>query len=290
MNTSCQNNSADDFISKVVTCCNFYNCSCHCNDIAEWQYTHSEKGVPYAVPALNNRHTPEPFNGDPQKAKVVFISSNPSIRLNENTPRSGDAIAHICDFFINRFNISKKYVEHIIPFKYYALDVNGKRLGGPVTYWKNAAKIARILRNVGLDECLLTEVVKCKTRKEDKNYVTDAVGEECMDKFFSDFMDMLNYEKRNEKDKSIIFIVVGTFAREQINKWIDRHSLPLGKILNGDGLVNWKWGDLNITLLSTRHLSWQWFDIYAEFDDQENFLDYKPLVFPNISTNTLNKI
>lgn len=297
-----------DFVRKVVECDNFCECPMQCKyikecqrtnpckDIAKWQCTNG-----YADMA--NRHVPEPFNGNPETAKIVFISSNPSVRHKENTPRIGD---NCYDFFVHRFDEpdeSKKYVRHDKQFKYYALEKNnrGKNCGRAVKYWTNAAKIAQMIKGVGLNKCLLTEVVKCKTRSEDRKIVTDEVAKECMKKHFRNFLDMLSFVNKNE-DKNIIFVVVGTLARNQINEWIKAEQEELKKqkepnkelkeVSKEDELVEWKWRGLIIKLFCIRHLSWQGFEIYAEFDEEnEKFRGYTPIVIPpNISVKTLEEL
>ncbi len=53
------------------------------------------------------KQVPEPWNGNLSKAKIIFISSNPSIDDNEKFPHIGWKDDDICYFFENRFSNGK---------------------------------------------------------------------------------------------------------------------------------------------------------------------------------------
>jgi len=60
---------------------------------------------------FKNFQLPEPWNGDLENCKILFISSNPSINRKENYPLGNWNKSDITDFFINRFSSPKKWVK-----------------------------------------------------------------------------------------------------------------------------------------------------------------------------------
>ena len=62
-------------------------------------------------PLPDNYHLPEPWNGNIEQARVLFISSNPGINEKEMFPTYADINnpGFIVDFFLNRFDKNKKW-------------------------------------------------------------------------------------------------------------------------------------------------------------------------------------
>lgn len=116
------------------------NHSCH--KIVEYQS--KELGI-------TNFQLAEPWNGDISKAEVLFISSNPSIAVNEHYPTGDWSNGEIAKFFTDRFdNIPQENYSH---------------------YWKSIFEWATwILPSVSKTEIhkhiAITEVVHCKSKAE----------------------------------------------------------------------------------------------------------------------------
>ena len=120
---------------------------------------------------------PEPWNGHLSKAKIMFISSNPSIGY-EDFPTKKWNDSNIVDFFENRF---KRQIEYT--------DIS--------SFWKSIAKyvtwiipeasgksVLEILDNYVVS----TELVHCKSRAE--KGVSKCAKEEC--KFIGDIIKEFN--------------------------------------------------------------------------------------------------
>lgn len=126
---------------------------------------------------IKDMHLPEPWNGHLSKAKIMFISSNPSIG-NEGFPTKKWDDSDIIDFFDNRFKIRledkdisrfwksiAKYTTWIIP------EASGQ-------------KVLEILDNYVVS----TELVHCKSRAE--KGAAKCAKEEC--KFMGDIIKEFN--------------------------------------------------------------------------------------------------
>lgn len=109
--------------------------------------------------AFTEKQLPEPWNGHLNSAKIMFISSNPSIDENEHYPNEHWSDDDVCSYFDNRFK---------------ALDRPGR-----VKYWQYLLKwtnwigshLDPVIRVRGslreLDEhVIITEVVHAKSRHE----------------------------------------------------------------------------------------------------------------------------
>lgn len=99
------------------------------------------------LPAAEH-HRPEPWNGQIETAPLLFVSSNPSFNPREHFPNNGWRDDEIVDFFTTRFKHSDQ----------------------SSFFWRMVWRIAEALLgrapNPGLDYAL-TEVVRCKSRKEE---------------------------------------------------------------------------------------------------------------------------
>jgi len=120
---------------------------------------------------------PEPWVGSLESASIMFISSNPSIDVDEVYPIVGGPNGWSCNdvevFFEDRFSaIHKSSGMRYVSNDYRPLKcVNGKYVyGHPVRYWKS---IFKKYANSLIDsvespnpDIVLTEVVHCKSQKE----------------------------------------------------------------------------------------------------------------------------
>lgn len=138
-------------------------------------------------PAEQGYQVPEPWNGDLEKADILFLSSNPGINVWEKFPRyigrdktSGEmrfSYAPVTDaaqadylsreevrqFFIRRFQ-ENPYTKSLLP-GVYELKNNGGGCDGPyvrrsVKYWNVMMKIAANILGIELDEKTADESVR----------------------------------------------------------------------------------------------------------------------------------
>ena len=131
------------------------------------------------------RQRPEPWIGNLQEAKVLFVSSNPSISDDENVnvredfPTFGWAEEKAAQFFLNRFDnqIEKPHgtfnYKNRVNFLYRSVDGEYRGKGGksdkPIDTWQGIhLRAVEILgENCNPTEnYALTEVVKCKSKAE----------------------------------------------------------------------------------------------------------------------------
>ena len=128
-----------------------------------------------------NFQLPEPWNGDLENCKILFMSSNPSFNKDENYPLGGDwDKSVVSDFFINRFTSKKKWVDKEL----YTLQLKGGHSKNWVRFWASVRSIARVILDTksttaGKDYAL-TEIVHCKSK--DEKGVHEAM-ETCTDKY-----------------------------------------------------------------------------------------------------------
>jgi hypothetical protein len=129
---------------------------------------------------IENFQLPEPWNGDLENCKILFISSNPSFNQDENYPLGDWDKSVVSDFFINRFTSKKKWVKNEL----YTLQSNDVYSENWVRFWAAVRSIARVILDTrsttaGKDYAL-TEIVHCKSKDEEG--VQDAM-ETCADKY-----------------------------------------------------------------------------------------------------------
>lgn len=144
---------------------------------------------------IKDMHLPEPWNGHISDAKILFISSNPSIDPKEDFPTKNWSKTDVVNFFDNRFVNSAK--------------------GSVSKFWKGIAKYTswiypedtkEMSKLAILDKYVaMTEVVHCKSKNE--------IGiKKCRDlelPFLSQILEEFNGE---------IVIFVGKFAKESYEK------------------------------------------------------------------------
>ena len=103
---------------------------------------------------INKMHLPEPWNGHLSKAKVLFISSNPSLGTNEIFPTKDWTDKNIINFFDNRFvNADKKIPKFWQSISKYVLWLYPES--------KNLSPTERLDKYA-----VSTEIVHCKSLKE----------------------------------------------------------------------------------------------------------------------------
>lgn len=112
---------------------------------------------------LREQQVPEPWTGHLDRARLVFISSNPSIDPREAYPRWGDDIAESVRYFTDRFDGGPGQIRDGI---YSPLPDGG--WSGAVRFWAAVRQRAFELipdATPGVDYAL-TEVVHCKSQNE----------------------------------------------------------------------------------------------------------------------------
>jgi hypothetical protein len=142
---------------------------------------------------------PEPWSGRLDEARLLFVSSNPSISPTEVYPSRSWTDQQICDFFDNRFE--GRYVQGGVRY----LQQDGS-YSKSVPYWRKVLEWATDLfpgARPGRDYAL-TEVVHCKSKGQQgvatalsncSNRYTDAIADASVAK---------------------TIVVVGAFARDEI--------------------------------------------------------------------------
>ncbi len=111
-----------------------------------------------------DRFVPEPWSGHLSRAKILFITANPSLDQKEQFPRSDWSDLAIEDFFENRFGDGAK-----------RWTVNGSRVlrsdgsyGNAVPTWSEIRNNASILLDrpaIPGDDYAITDIVHCKSKR-----------------------------------------------------------------------------------------------------------------------------
>jgi len=174
------------------------------------------------------RQRPEPWVGNLQKAKVLFISSNPSIsddedvNIREKFPTFGDSEEDSAEFFLNRFDnqINNPHATFNyrgkVNFLYQSFDGKFRGKGGtfdkPIETWQGIHERAKEILG---DDCdptenyALTEVVKCKSKAE--KGVREASAR-CIETWMDKVM---------EVSPAKLIVIIGAAARDNF-----AHNIP----------------------------------------------------------------
>ncbi len=154
----------------------------------------------------NMRQRPEPWIGNLQNSKVLFVSSNPSISddpdvsIRENFPTFGISDDDSANFFINRFD-GTSGTPHVTfnfgklaNFLFRSNDGKyrgkGNSFNKPIETWQGVYERAKEILGEACDPTenyALTEVVKCKSKKEEG--VKEA-STTCIEKWMGKVMDV----------------------------------------------------------------------------------------------------
>jgi hypothetical protein len=174
------------------------------------------------------RQRPEPWIGNLQEAKVLFISSNPSISDDENVnvredfPTLGWTEDDSAKFFLNRFDnqIEKPHAtfnyKNRMNFLYRSVDGEYRGKGGkfdkPIETWQGI--YLRAVEILGencnpTENYALTEVVKCKSKGEEG--VPEA-SSKCIDQWMQNIMEIT---------PANLVVVIGASARNNF-----AHKIP----------------------------------------------------------------
>jgi len=199
--------TANDLLHEIFACPNVSRCLSQENSLCPCAGIVRSQGK-------NDFQRPEPWSGNLDKSKILFISPRPSIDPDElypvlDSPDWPDD--RISDFFMNRFQGEhKQWVNDDLC----VLRKNGKYGERSVQTWEGIGHLAEELlgkmARFGID-FTLTHVVHCKSTEQ--KLATKAASE-CAGKY--------NYLSRiieNNKEIKII-IVLGNDAKDQIIKYV----------------------------------------------------------------------
>lgn len=178
------------------------------------------------------RQRPEPWIGNLQNSQVLFISSNPSISddpdvsIRENFPTYRIPEDESADFFINRFGGTGATPHATFNFKKLANFLfrsndgryrgKGNSFNKPIETWQGVFERAKEILGESCDPTenyALTEVVKCKSKKEEG--VKEA-SSTCIEKWMRKVMDV---------SPAKIVVIIGAPARNNFaHKLVDLGS------------------------------------------------------------------
>jgi hypothetical protein len=161
-------------------------------------------GAQVGIPGYLTHQAPEPWNGNLHAAKILFISSNPSISQLEQYPNIDATDHHLIQFFTQRFGV---FPESPIESGRRVLNIDGSRSRAvPFLSWVRC-RVAELLQiaadqvNPGIDYAL-TEVVHCKSLGE---LGVQRASEHCGDHFLKRILNCSG---------AAIFVFVGDRAAE----------------------------------------------------------------------------
>lgn len=113
-----------------------------------------------------NFQLPEPWNGDLENCKILFLSSNPSFNPNDEYPLGNWNKSDVSDFFINRFSPDRNFVRNEL----YTLQNDGEYSKNWIRFWAAVRSIARVILDtksaISGQDYVMTEIVHCKSTNE----------------------------------------------------------------------------------------------------------------------------
>jgi hypothetical protein len=149
-----------------------------CNSVVNWQASQWDKKL---LTIENSKmHRPEAWTGDITKAKIVFVSSNPSFNKAENFPSWESEVwpeSEIASFGADRFSYDKTREygateSNIIADKDRTIGFNGV-LSERVPHWQWVRNFASLIlkKNIvetsAINDYVMTELVHCKSPHEE---------------------------------------------------------------------------------------------------------------------------
>lgn len=184
--------NSEKLLIEIARCEHFTNCAgTNCEKIVNLQKDYNE----------DEKQLPEPWNGDIENSKILFISSNPSINLKEIYPTKNWSDEKIIDFFRHRFSDKKEYVKN---YRYPKLKDGYAK--GWVRYWSFIRNMAKILLDnpnaIPGEDYAIMEIVRCKSKAEEG--VSEA-KDVCASKYLN---------KTLHLSKAIVIVAVGDKARD----------------------------------------------------------------------------
>ncbi len=202
---------SEKLLIEIARCDNFLHCkNTDCEKIVEFQ-------------KQTDKQLPEPWNGDIENSKILFVSSNPSINENEVYPLANWKDSDIIDFFQNRFSVSKGYVRNFL----YPKHKNGYAENW-VRYWGFIRSISRKLlgrKNVvpGIDYSLM-EIVRCKSHNE---YGVNEALDICAEKYLNRTLAL---------SKAKVIVAIGDKSRDILRQKLNidfKENSHIEKVVGG---------------------------------------------------------
>ncbi len=219
-----ENKNSKELLKNIIECTNV-------NDVLSNKPSKCTAIVKYQLNFLKERNkleisrngkllaVPEPWSGDILNAKIMFLSSNPSISIadfeadkyplhyvNKQNHLLFNKEKKCYDFFTNRFQ-KEIYTTNeefrAVPFwrtieDWYMC----------LTSKKNPKEIISKINKYRGEDFVITELVHCKSKSE--KGVEDAI-DTCFDKWFKDVIQICNAK---------IIIILGATCRNKILKWL----------------------------------------------------------------------
>jgi hypothetical protein len=195
---------SDKLLLEIARCEHFTKCEgTSCQKIVNLQKDYNE----------DEKQLPEPWNGDIENCKILFISSNPSINPYEKYPSESWNDEEIIDFFRNRFSDKKEYVKN---YRYPQLKEGYAKSW--VRYWSFVRTIAKILLDnpnaVPGEDYALMEIVRCKSKAEEG--VAEA-KDVCAEKYL---------QKTIALSKAKVIVALGDKAKAILSAKLEIEFLP----------------------------------------------------------------
>lgn len=139
-------------------------------------------------------HVPEPWNGNIDSARILFVSINPGYSPGELYPRTGNPFwlkgcdfdtSKVESFFERRFDLTSPYVEYREGGHAFSIRMEDSSMKKVRGFWTYVFKMADVLIPGAdpLKDFVITELVHCKSK--DVSFLTEACYDKCMERHFS---------------------------------------------------------------------------------------------------------
>lgn len=173
--------------------------------------------------SITDFHVPEPWNGNIDSARILFVSINPGYSPDELFPRTGNPYwmsgsefntSKVEEYFEHRFDLNYlkypmcPYVDYKKGGHAFKIRMENRPPKSVRGFWTYVFKMANTLIP-GADpvkDFAITELVHCKSR--DTNFITDACIDQCMMKHFAKVL---------AQAKNVEYVVfIGRSVREKV--------------------------------------------------------------------------
>lgn len=169
-----------------------------CHKVVSWQADQFQPGITEVIGS--QLHRPEPWTGDLEAAKIMFLSSNPSFNPAENFPNWNEKEwddEDVSIFGAERFtsNVERKFgaIDSVdASLRDRTIERSGK-LSDEVQHWKWVRQFAaftldkRLSETSAITDYVMTELVHCKS--ENEVGVSKSLSH-CTDKWFGKIMEL----------------------------------------------------------------------------------------------------
>lgn len=234
-------NEIADLATAIGRCENFVQVAINggsnsCKKIIDWQIGKHGLDSQQSQDISERVHCPEPWAGNLATARVMFLSSNPSLDVKERFPTLSWNSDDTVDFFVKRFSQDRDR-------KFGATDgpnvndmdrviLNDESLTRRVRTWAVLRSRAAVLLNQPLSETLasrdyvMTEVVHCKSHKE---FGVNEALSVCVNKWFLPMI---------KGSAARLVVVSGTPAGLAVKRAVD--EITGGKVSLRSNWGSWK--------------------------------------------------